>query len=233
MVLNMLRFKMGDALFFQALKSYLANPDLAYKYAITTDLKTHLETAYGSNLNEFFDDWVYKKGYPSYTISAQNWGAGQAKIIVSQTQSDPASVSFFEMPLPVRLKGGNGEVLNTVLENTSNGQEFLIPITFTITSVEFDPEKNLISKNNVVSLGTQIFVSDQVLAVYPNPVSDEINIQKPNDVSIVTNRIYNNIGQLVLENAGQKFSVAQLSNGVYYLEIETSQGTYHKKIIKK
>ena len=233
MVLNMLRFKMGDALFFQALKSYLANPDLAYKYAITTDLKTHLETAYGSNLNEFFDDWVYKKGYPSYTISAQNWGAGQAKIIVSQTQSDPASVSFFEMPLPVRLKGGNGEVLNTVLENTSNGQEFLIPITFTITSIEFDPEKNLISKNNVVSLGTQIFVSDQVLAVYPNPVSDEINIQKPNDVSIVTNRIYNNIGQLVLENAGQKFSVAQLSNGVYYLEIETSQGTYHKKIIKK
>lgn len=233
MVLNMLRFKMGDLLFFQALKSYLSNSNLAYKYAVTTDLKMHLETAYGSNLNEFFNDWVYRQGYPSYTISAQNWGVGQAKIVVSQTQSDPVSVSYFEMPLPVRLKGANGEVLNTVLENTTNGQAFLIPVNFTVTSVEFDPEKNLISKNNVVSLGTQTFVADQVLAVYPNPVTDEIYIQKPTDVNIFSIRIFNTVGQKVLENSSLAFSVSELANGVYYVEIETSQGIYHKKIIKK
>ena len=233
MVLNMLRFKMGDVLFFQAIKSYLSNSNLAYKYAITTDLKTHLETAYGSNLNEFFNDWVYKQGYPSYTISAQNWGTGQAKIVVSQTQSDPTSVPYFEMPLPIRLKGANGEVLNATLDNTTNGQEFLIPISFTITAVEFDPEKNLLSKNNTVSLGTQIYVADQVLAAYPNPVTDEIYIQKPSDVVVLNNRIFNNIGQMVLENSALTFSVSALANGVYYLEIETSKGIYHKKIIKK
>lgn len=233
MVLNMLRFKMGDVLFFQALKSYLSNPNLAYKYAVTTDLKVHLETAYGSNLNEFFNDWIYSEGFPSYTITAQNWGAGQAKIVVSQTQSDPVSVPYYEMPIPVRLKGANGEVLNTILENTTNGQEFLIPITFTIAAVEFDPEKNLISKNNLVSLGTQIFAADQILAAYPNPVTDEIHIQKPTDVAVINNRIFNNIGQKVLENSNLTFSVSELANGVYYLEIETSQGIYHKKIIKK
>ena len=233
MVLNMLRFKMGDALFFQALRNYLANPNLAYKYAVTTDLKAHLETAYGSNVNEFFNDWIYKQGYPSYTISAQNWGAAQAKIIVSQTQSDPASVPFFEMPLPIRLRGSNGEVQNVIVDNTVNGQEFLVPVSFTITSVEFDPEKNIISKNNVVSLSNQIFTPDQVLAVYPNPVSSDLYIQKPSDVTVIGSTIFNNIGQKVLENSTLNFSVSGLSTGIYYIEIETSHGTYHKKIIKK
>ena len=233
MVLNMLRFKMGDASFFQAVRNYLANPNLAYKFAVTTDLKAHLETAYGSNLNEFFNDWIYKQGYPSYTISAQNWGVAQAKIIVFQTQSDANSVPYFEMPLPIRLRGSNGEVQNVVVDNTVNGQEFLVPVSFTITSVEFDPEKNIISKNNVVSLSNQIFTPDQVLAVYPNPVSSDLYIQKPSDVTVIGSTIFNNIGQKVLENNALNFSVSGLSTGVYYIEIETSHGTYHKKIIKK
>ena len=43
MVLEMLRFKMGDVAFFQALKNYLADTNLAFKYAATSDLKAHLE----------------------------------------------------------------------------------------------------------------------------------------------------------------------------------------------
>lgn len=233
MVLNMLRFKMGDSAFFQALKNYLTNTNLAYKYAVTTDLKMHLETVYGASLTEFFNDWVYKQGYPSYTISAQNWGAGQAKIIVSQSQSDPTSVSYFEMPVPVRLKGAGGEVLNIVLENTTNGQEFLVPVSFTITAVEFDPDKNLISKNNIVSLASSTFLPDQVLSVYPNPATEVLHIQKPSNVGVLNTRIFNTIGQQVLENNTLTFSVENLENGVYYVEIETSQGIYHKKIIKK
>lgn len=233
MVLNMLRFKMGDALFFQALKSYLSNSNLAYKYAVTSNLQSHLEAAYGSNLNEFFNDWIYKQGYPSYSLTAQNWGAGQAKIVISQTQSDPISVPFYEMPIPVRLKGANGEVLNTILENTTNEQEFIVPITFTITAVEFDPEKNLISKNNMVALGTQVYVADQLVAVYPNPVGNDIHIQKPTDVTVVNSILFNNIGQKVLESTSLDFSATTLSTGVYYLEMDTSHGIYHKKIIKK
>jgi aminopeptidase N len=41
MVLEMLRFKMGDTMFFKQLRNYLADTNLAYKYAVTTDLITH------------------------------------------------------------------------------------------------------------------------------------------------------------------------------------------------
>jgi aminopeptidase N len=87
MVLNMLRFKMGDALFFQALKNYLADTNLAFKYAVTSDLQTHLEAVYGSSLQEFFNDWVYNQGYPTYAIAFQNNYNGTVAINVNQIRS--------------------------------------------------------------------------------------------------------------------------------------------------
>jgi hypothetical protein len=36
-----------------------------------------------SSLTEFSTIGFYNQGYPTYTISAQNWGLGQAKITVS------------------------------------------------------------------------------------------------------------------------------------------------------
>jgi aminopeptidase N len=156
MVLEMLRFKMGDTAFFQALRNYLADSDLAYKYAVTTNLKSHLETVYGQSLTEFFNDWIYNQGYPTYTITAQNWGAGQAKFTVNQTQSD-ASVSYFEMPIPVRVFGASGQQADLVLDNTFNGEVILKNVPFPITSVVFDPDRHLISANSTVTLGNQIF----------------------------------------------------------------------------
>lgn len=88
--------EIGRREIFQALKSYLADPALAYGYAVTANLKSHLEAAdNGNSLTEFFNDWLYNQGYPTYTITAQNWGTGQVKIIVNQTQSH-SSVSFLK-----------------------------------------------------------------------------------------------------------------------------------------
>ena len=231
MVLNMLRLKMGDVMFFQALKNYLADTNLAFKYAVTSELKSHLEAVYGSSLTEFFDDWVYKQGYPTYTVTAQNWGAGQAKITIGQTQSH-FSVSFFEMLVPVRLTGAGGLTFDTVLNNTSNNQEFIISVPFAVTGVEFDPEKDIISKNNTATLANENFELENGIAIYPNPVQNELHIQLPSNITINSVSIFNGIGQKVLENSNSDFSVNTLSSGVYYVEIETSEGTFHKKIIK-
>jgi aminopeptidase N len=86
MVLHMLRWKLGDTAFFQGIKNYLADTNLAYDFAITTQLQTHLETASGQSLAEFFDHWLYKQGYPTYTLSAQNVGNSEVQITVNQTQ---------------------------------------------------------------------------------------------------------------------------------------------------
>jgi aminopeptidase N len=232
MVLEMLRFKLGDAVFFQGVKNYLADPNLAYKYAVTSDLKGHLEAVYGDSLAEFFNDWIYNQGYPSYTITAQNWGAGQVKFVVNQAQSHP-SVSYFEMPVPIRVFGANGEIEDVVVNNTYDGEEFIMSVPFAVTFVEFDPDKHLISKNSTITLGNQSFELENAIAVYPNPSSEVLHIQMPTTLALENAIIYNSLGQKVLESAALDFSVNSLSTGVHYIDIQTADGIYHKKFIKK
>lgn len=232
MVLEMLRFKLGDAAFFLGLKNYLANPNLAYKYAVTTDLQTQLEIVYGSSLQEFFNDWVYNQGYPTYTITAQNWGAGQAKFVINQTQSD-ASVSYFEMPVPVRIYAVNGDFVDLKLNNTYNGEQIITNVPFPITNVAFDPERHIIAANSTITLGNQNFDLDSAISIYPNPSSDVLHIQMPTTSTLEKVMVYNSLGQKVMENAALDFSISSLSTGVHYIDIQTNDGIYHKKFIKK
>ena len=181
----------------------------------------------------FFNDWIYNQGYPTYTITAQNWGSGQAKFVINQTQSD-ASVSYFEMPVPVRVYGAlAGQQADLALNNTFNGEEIIVNVPFPITNVDFDPEKHLIAANSTIALGNQNFDLDSAILIYPNPSSDILHIQMPNSFSLEKVIVYNSLGQKVLENATLDFSVSSLSTGVHYVDIQTTEGTYHKKFIKK
>lgn len=232
MVLEMLRFKMGDTQFFQALRNYLADSNLAYKYAVTTDLQTHLEAVYGGSLAEFFQDWVYNEGYPIYTITAQNIGGGQASFLVSQTQSHP-SVSFFEMPVPVRVFGSGGQQLDLVLENTSNNQTIIRNVPFAITGLVFDPDRHLISNNSTATLSNNAFELEQAISIYPNPVTEVVHIRLPNTVSLERTAVFNSLGQMVASGDTAEISLDHVSPGVFFVEIVTDAGTFHKKIVKK
>lgn len=232
MVVHMLRWKMGDANFYQAVQNYLNDSNLAYGYAITSDLKAHLEAVHGNSLTEFFNDWVYDQGYPTYTITAQNWGAGQAKITVNQTQSDP-SVTYFEMPLEIRLSGAGAATQDIVVNHTGNGQEFIVSVPFVVTGVTFDPNKHIISKNNVATLASNSFDLDQTVSVYPNPANDELHIMMPTSVQLEKVEIFNTLGQLVGQKTDHDFSISELASGIHLLKITTSEGVIHKNFIKK
>ena len=232
MVTNMLRWKLGNTAFFQALKSYLADPALAYGYAVTANFKSHLEAAYGADLTEFFNDWVYNLGFPSYDIVAQNWGAGQVKITVNQTQSD-VSVSYFEMPLQIRLLGSGGLTHDVVVNNTINGEEFIVSVPFAVIGLVFDPNKNIISRDNLETLGNDTFDSNKAVSVYPVPAENELNIQFPTNFTLYKVEIYNNLGQLMATDYKNTINTSQLFSGVHFLKIETSEGVFHKNFIKK
>jgi hypothetical protein len=228
----MLRFKLGDANFFQGLQNYLNDPLLAYGYAKTPNMQAHLEASSGLNLTEFFNDWVYNQGYPVYNIEAHNIGNGQARITINQSQSDP-SVSFFEMPIPIRLFGSGGLQQDFILDNTTNGQQFIVNVPFTVTSVTFDPKKDIISRNGSAVLAATSFDLSSSVVLYPNPANSIITIETPNLYILQNIIIYNALGQKVGEFNSNKIPVSQFSNGMYSVKIITSEGAILKKFIKK
>ncbi len=233
MVLHMLRFKLGDAVFFQGLRNYLADSNLAFKYAITANLKSHLEAVYGSSLTEFFNDWVYNQGYPIYNITVQNTAVGQAKITVSQTTSH-SSVPFFEMPVPVRLLGANGQSQDVVVNNTVNGEQFNVSVPFTVIGTQFDPTKNIISRMSMATLDNDNFNIDTAIQIFPNPSATTISVSIPENIEIENAVIYSVLGQKIMETKSQKsWDISSFSSGIHFITIQTNKGTKQFKFVKE
>lgn len=239
MVTNMLRYIMGDTNFFQALRNYQSDPALAYKYAVTPQFQAHLEAAHGSSLQEFFNDWVYKEGYPIYTINAYNSGANQATVVINQTQSitnaaQTGYVSYFEMPVPVRLTLSNSTTLDVRLNNTFSGQSFnvVLPAGTTITGVTFDPNKDIISRNSTATLSNDDFTFSNQVNLYPNPSNDYIQIEMPAFAALQKVNFYTVLGQKAFESNSDRINISGLSTGIYNIVIETSEGKALKKFIK-
>ncbi len=233
MVLHMLRKKLGDNVFFQAVRNYLSDNQLAYNYAVTEQFKVALETESGLNLTEFFNDWVYKEGYPTYVAEWQQTSSTQITVQLNQTQSD-LSVGFFEAPVPIRIIGTGGQILDVIYDNTTNGQQFASSVTFPVANIAVDPDYHLISKNNSSILNVNLEILAKELTVYPNPTQTTIHINAPINIQIKKVSIFNALGQLVLETENTNtIDVSKLATGLLLLNIETNLETYHKQIIKK
>ncbi|PZR23804.1 MAG: peptidase M1 [Flavobacterium psychrophilum] len=230
MVLNMLRVKLGDPVFFQALKAYLADPELAYAYAKTPQLKAHLEAASGLDLTGFFSDWVSNQGFPVYTITVENIEGGQARINLNQMQSHN-SVSFFEMGVPVRLIGANGEIQDYVLENISNGQDFIVDVPFKAVQAIFDPNSDIISRTSTITVTNAGDYFSPYL--YPNPANTFLFVAVADGVYISEAVIYNTLGQRIMEtNGAAAWDVSGFATGVYFMTLHTNKGTAELKFVK-
>jgi len=231
MVLHMLRRKLGDTDFYQGLQDYLATPVLAFNFAKTEDFIDAMELSSGETLDEFFNDWIYNQGYPTYMV---NWdqNGNQLELLVSQTQSH-ASVSFFEAEVPVRILGTLGETLDVVLDHTVNNQQFFETVNFTVQEVLFDPGYDLISKNNIVTLSDLEFDINTEITVYPNPTSSAIHILKPDHLDVQSIKIYNSLGQLLLQrNWSPQIDLKALASGLLFVQFQTGDKTINKRVIK-
>lgn len=176
-LLHMLRWQLGDEDFFQAVQNYLDDPQLAYSYALTEDLQSHLEAQSGQNLHEFFNDWFFGEGYPSYYIE---WAVqGQMFQMQIYQATSHASVDFFEMPLPVKVSGQGQDSLLRI-DHTYDGQSFFAEFPFVVTKVEVDPDLWIVSKNNstqqVVYNGLNEPTLEESILMAPNPAHDVVKL---------------------------------------------------------
>lgn len=209
MVLNMIRLKLGDSLFFKAVKNYLDDPALAYNYALTEDIRWHFEQVSQLDLTGFFSDWIYGQGFPSYSIDLYPV-KNHVSIQVNQKQSH-ASVDFFELPLPIRFYGKYGEQKTILFQNDFEGQLFEVDLDFEPDSFAFDPEYHLISKDNVLRIHHLNIDRNQFAVMYPNPVMDMLYIQFMEADVLKSISITDNLGRIV---KGEEYNDLQISPGM-------------------
>lgn len=235
MILHMLQYKLGDSDYTQAINAYTLELDQSGQPATINSFKESIENNIDVDLSDFFNDWFIGKGFPSYEISwFQNKRDNTIHITTNQNQSDP-SVSFFEMPVPIKVSNEDGESQFIRLELSDNNQSFTGSIPFTISTVEIDPEYQLISKDNIVKAGIDQEVLNTTISLYPNPTRNSLNIQNTSEAVVEKVSIYNMLGKLVLQETSPiaAINLKPLAFGIHLVKIETSQGTLHKTILKE
>ncbi len=245
-VLHNLRLKLGDAAFFGGIRRYQNDPAVVYGFARTADLKRNLEAVSGQNLTEFFKDYLYGQGYPSFQVEwCITLPSVFPNILIKQTQSHP-SVSFFETPVQVKCFNRDRTRDTTVTLNlTANNQRFLPQINFVTDSIAFDPDLWLLSRNNVVTksacVSTQEIDNQWITQLSPNPVKDNLTVNfKGDKAETLMVEIVNELGQSVSKSAinaqfgdnSTTLNVNDLPNGFYVLKLSTASKIGVQKFVK-
>ncbi len=230
MVVHMLRYVLGDEVFYRGMRNFLEDPQLAYGFAVTSQVKQHLETASNKNLSEFFNDWIYGQGFPSYQLDAE-YTASKVKLVLSQTTSH-AEIPFFEMPVTIQLIAEDNQTETVVLQHTQNHQEFVLDTQLQkIQTIVIDPFKDIISANNQVTIKEgEVLVED--FKVFPNPSKNFFQVQIPSSWEVKSINLFDTKGKMIAKNIGNLYQTEHLASGMYILSVETAERTYHKKVIK-
>jgi len=230
LLLHMLRWEMGDDAFFDALRNYLNDPRLRFGTARTSDLQSHLEATSGLDLTEFFADWFYGEGYPSYIV---RWTRNGHQVEVELDQNSNTDVEHYDVTLPLKFYGeGRDTVVR--LESTTNQSSHSLILDFVPDSLDFDPDLHIIAK-------AQIFQNEDIirnLGLFPNPGSGVVNvIHNFSDVESV--ELVSLDGKMLFsptwKDLGSKMlqiDLSSLSNGLYIISVKGNNGTMRAEFLK-
>jgi len=122
-IMHMLRSVVGDSAFFAALHLYLEMNKLSS--AEVPQLRLAFEKITGQDLNWFFNEWFYNKGYPILNID-HSYDAGSHKetVTIEQVQ-DLTQNPVFYMPLQVDIyTNGKKESHSVIMDRTENTYVF-------------------------------------------------------------------------------------------------------------
>lgn len=232
LVLHMLRWELGDDVFYRSIQNYLRDPAVAYGFASQQQLVRHFEMEADTNLTEFFNDWYYGEGYPGYST---NWHQQNDSLYLEvEQESSDKSVSFFEMHIPYTIHTKNGTV-QLRLKNEYSPQQFVVFIPDSVLSVAFDPDIWLISSNRVRV--TQQKKNTKVkISISPNPANNEIRIYNPENKPLEKVSMYTIQGQLVyseiIRDTHKTLSTQLFQSGQYIIILGNGDKVAQKIIVQ-
>lgn len=133
-VLHMLRHKLGDSIFWKGIRAYYKT--YQYKNALTPDFVRVMEQTSGQTLKPFFQQWLYRGGYPEISGSWK-FDSKKKEIAISLTQTQKEGAFSFPVDMEVEDVSG-AKVIHTV-EVSNQQSSFNLPQVMKVKSVLLDP----------------------------------------------------------------------------------------------
>ncbi|MDD8017339.1 MAG: M1 family aminopeptidase [Bacteroidota bacterium] len=244
-VLHMLRYVLGDSLFFATIHSYGTSSQFRLSNSTTDDFVHHINTATQSDLTWFFDEWVKTPNHPAYFVNySLNVSDSSATVLVKQTQS---TSEYWKMPIEVKFSLVGGKDTTMKIWDSINGEVFHFKLNSVPLSMVFDPNNNIVLKSAYVTQvksisDNSVFPAQFALQQnYPNPFNPSTTIAfSIPTTSLTTLTVYDILGKEIATLVNEKlpagyyekqFNASTLPSGVYFYRLVTDAAVSARKMI--
>ena len=188
----------------------------------------NLLTSFPSPLGQFTDNDTNAINFNiRNNLNSNGWGTLPTSGISNNINNAPSFVDFSANDFRLTsnsagINQGNNAYVNNVPEGISfdlSGAARVQGTAVDTGAYEFDP-----------SLSVTDYAVNQTIKVFPNPVSDILNIDMSNAEKY---QVFDVQGRLVLEDSTSKLKVSNLEIGLHFLKIKMNDGSVQtQKIIK-
>jgi aminopeptidase N len=244
--LHLLRYTLGDTLFFRGMKAYATDTaNFKLKNSTIPEYFAKMGSVAGQDLTWFMNAWIYQPNHPLYqngynfvNTSGSTW---RINFLAKQTQT-----GFFPIPIELKFSFSTGSDTTVRVMNSVNNQLFSFYFNRQPTAVVFDPSNQIVIKTATLTMGI-----DENQTMTPN--NFELYQNEPNPFNPVTNITYDipknahvklvvydllgkEIKTLVNENKTDgKYTVSfngmNLPSGVYLYRLEAGNFVSVKKMM--
>ena len=228
-IIHTLRFVINDdSLFFRGLRHFLNT----YKWSTATamDFKMNFESFTGQNLTQFFNQWYFGEGYPTFNVKWNYFG--DTLIIQSvQTTSMPSSVPLFVTPIEYKLiRSTGGDTLIRVMHSSSS-ETYTLVVKGNVTGIQVDPNNWIINKTigpiKDNTLGVRGVSHKIDIQLYPNPAQDVLYIESDN-YELKRIELIDISGRMIMlqnsSRAKDEINVSSVPEGMYFVLIKDLKG---------
>lgn len=234
-IIHILRHEINnDELFFSAIQSYLEQ--FANDVATGDDFKEAIEQETGLDLDPFFEQWYYGKGFPQFNVEYNQ--LNDTLILNVNESTSSTETSLFQLYVDYKVYFSDGDTTLRLYQSQNNVQ-FKIPISKTITNIAVDPNNWILKSAGSIERVINPEETDKLFTFYPNPTVDEMNLIFNSEINDKekTVEILDLNGRLMYSfkafNNDLLLNFASLSNGFYIIRVSTSSKSYSKRFLKQ
>lgn len=229
-----------DDMFFDLLKNFLA--DFANSTATGLDFKAYAEGFTGLDFTDFFNQWYFGEGYPTYSVEYKPVNT-DVFVKINQTTSKPSVTPVFTNPIDLKIvrTGGFGDTIVRV-NITGNATYAVISGISNFQSITaIDPLNYIINKAGAITLNNNLSIKsiekeELSTILYPNPTEGKLMIHFPEGGKKAV-RIIDSNGKLVLSQNVASDEVIDLTSfkaGQYLVEVtDSNKESITRSVIKR
>lgn len=238
-IIHTMRFLIDDdEAFFDGLRAY--QTQFTDSTAIGLDVKEVMETTTGVDLTNFFQEWYFGEGFPTYS-ARWNMYNGALLLEITQTTSANLVTPFFTNDLEIKFDrpGATDTIIRFPITGTNNQFVVLNPGNI-INLMSIDPNNWIINRNGTILHDlnmadiSETELADQV-RIYPNPSNGPFTVEMPvaGDYTVT---VLDTRGRVMATTTFTQSTVIDLgiaASGSYLIQISAVDGTKVHRIVKK